>query len=77
MQSFRLGEDVQVIDSRNSPVILPATSEAILEFVTRAATSNLVMRATQAMKPMPCDRMSGAYATDPKSLGARNIALDE
>ncbi len=69
------GEDVEVVDARNSSVALPGTSAAILEFPARAATNYLVRQTAEAKKQLPFEAVSSVPATNPKSLGPRTIGL--
>ena len=67
------GQEVEVIDARNSSTVLAARSDDVLTFAGRSGTNYLLERA--AHKSSLLEPVSGTPATAPKSLGSRSIGL--
>jgi hypothetical protein len=69
------GQSVDVIDARSSAVVLPAGSQAILEFPARAATTFLIQQTQGANIQLPFETISSKKANTPKTLGSRTIGI--
>lgn len=69
------GRSVEIVDARDSSVVEPATSDAVLAFTARAAMNYLVRPAGQAGEQIHFEAITGMPATAPKSLGKSLIGL--
>jgi alpha-L-fucosidase 2 len=68
-----LGEKVEVIDASNGDVVLPASSNAVLEFQVRAGRAYLVRQVSAS--PLSFAAVSGVRAVAPKVMGSRMIGI--
>ena len=68
-------QQAEVVEARTRSVVLPATSEAVLEFPVQAGKSYLVESLSEAKTGALPQPVTGIPATTPKSLGSRSIGI--
>jgi hypothetical protein len=69
------GQSIDVIDARSLTVVLPANSQAILEFPARAATTYLIRQIHGVNNQLPFEMVSSSRANKPQTLGSRTIGI--
>ena len=69
------GQSVRVLDAATSAVQLPATSNAIIEFVPKTGKSYLLKPGISVAAEVPFKPVSGVAAIVPRSLGSRTIGI--
>jgi len=69
------GRSVEIVNARDSSVVVPTSSDAVLAFTAHAAMNYLMRPAGQAGEQVHFEAIAGMPATAPKSLGKSSIGL--